>query len=71
MNLTIKKVEELLSKHLKDPIWLVKKNNIYIVQRISDGNFEKYKNLRFNKLSDVLDFIEEREEWKKSKYIFR
>lgn len=68
MNLTIKKVEELLSKHLKDPIWLVKKNNIYIVQRISDGNFEKYKNLRFNKLSDVLDFIEEREEWKKKIY---
>lgn len=61
----IKKAEELLSNFLQEPIWLVRDKGKYIVQCVSDGNYQRYKHLYFKTLADVVEYIEFKKECNK------
>lgn len=53
----IKKAEEKLSNYLKEPVCLVKKGHVYVVQRIMNGDFNKYDHLVFPRLKDVFEWV--------------
>lgn len=52
----VEKMEALLSDYLNRAVWLVKKNEGYIVQDIATGNFED--RYFFKNLAEVEEFVQ-------------
>ena len=64
----VKKAEELLSNLLNEPVWLVRDKGKYIVQCVSDGNYQRYKHLSFETLKEITEYIDARKKGKKELY---